>query len=72
VPRELIYAPEALADMDAIGGWLTQPGSGPKAWRRLAAIRDSIERLREHPCLWPAGQQPGTRELPCEGGYRAV
>src|SRR5580700_530346 len=52
--------------------WLTQPGSGPRAWRRLAVIRDSIERLCEHPCLWPVGQHAGVRELPCEGGYRAL
>ena len=72
MPRELIYAPEALADLAAATHWLTQPGSGPRAWRRLAAIRDSIERLREHPCLWPVGQHAGVRELPCEGGYRAL
>ena len=72
MPRDLIYAPEALADLDAAGRWLTQPGSGPRAWRRLAAITESVERLREHPCLWPAGQHDGTRELPCDGGYRAI
>jgi plasmid stabilization system protein ParE len=72
VPRELIYAPEALADLEEATGWLIQPGSGPKAWRRLAALRDSIERLREHPCLWPISQHASVRELPCEGGYRAL
>jgi plasmid stabilization system protein ParE len=72
VPRELIYAPEALADLEAATHWLNQPGSGPRAWRRLAVIRDSIERLCEHPCLWPVGQHAGVRELPCEGGYRAL
>jgi len=72
VSRDLIYAPEALADLEEIAHWLTQPGSGPRAWRRLAAIRDSIERLREHPCLWSIGQHPGVRELPCAGGYRAL
>ena len=72
MPRELIYAPEALADLEEASHWLTQPGSGPRAWRRLPAIRDSIERLREHRCLWPVGQHAGVRELPCEGGYRAL
>lgn len=72
MPRELIYAREALADLEAATLWLTQPGSGPRAWRRLAAIRSSIERLREHPCLWPVGQHAGVRELPCEGGYRVL
>ena len=72
MPREPIYAPEALADLDAAALWLTQPGSGPRAWRRLAAIYESIEHRRETPCLWPAGRHPGTRELPCEGGYGAI
>lgn len=72
MPRDLIYALEALADLDEIAHWLTQPGSGPRARRRLAAIRDSIERLAEHPCLWPIVQHPGVRELPCAGGYRAL
>ncbi len=72
VPREPIYAPEALMDIDTVSRWLTQPGSGPRAWRRPAAIRDGIECLREQPCLWPRGQHPGTRELPGEGGYRTI
>ena len=72
MPRDLIYAPEALADLDAVATWLTQPRSGRKAWRRLASIRDSIERLREHPSLWPIGEHAGTRELPCADGYRAL
>jgi len=72
VPRELIFAPEALADLEAATHWLSQPGSVPRAWRRLAVIRDSIERLCEHPCLWPVGLHAGVRELPCEGGYRAL
>lgn len=70
--RELIYAPEALTDLEEVTLWLTQPGSGPRAWRRLAAIRESIERLREQPCLWPIGQHEGIRELSCEGGYRTL
>ncbi len=70
--RALIYAPEALADLEAAGRWLTQPGSGPRAWGRLAAIRADIRRLRQHPCLWPVGDTSGVRELPCAGGYRAL
>lgn len=69
--RELIYAPEALADLDAATAWLIQPGSGLAAWRRLAAIWATIERLREHPCLHPVMDYPGVRELPCTGGWRA-
>jgi plasmid stabilization system protein ParE len=72
VPRALIYAPEVLADLDAAGRWLTQPGSRPRAWRRLAARRAEIRRLLQQPCLWPVGEFPGVRELPCSGGYRAL
>ena len=42
------------------------------ARRRLMAIRAEINQLREHPCVWPIGQLPGGRELPCVGRYRAL
>lgn len=71
MPRELIYAPEALADLDAAAAWLTQPGSGPSAWRKLEAIWVAIDRLSQHPCRHPVGQHAGVRELPCPAGYRA-
>jgi plasmid stabilization system protein ParE len=72
VPRVLAYAPRALEDLDAIRHWLTQPGSGTAARRRLTAIRAAIYRLREFPCLYAIGQHPGVRELPCDGGYRVL
>jgi plasmid stabilization system protein ParE len=72
VTRRLIYAPRARADLDAALHWLTQPGSGPVAWRRLAAIRADIRRLQQFPCLYPVGEHPGVRELPCADGYRAL
>ena len=69
-PRRLIYAPKARDDLESIRLWLKQPGSGPVAWRKLAAIREEIRRLQEAPCIWSVGQHPGVRELPCAGGYR--
>lgn len=72
MPRALIYASEALADLEAASLWLTQPGSGPRARLTLTAIRTDIGRLRRNPCLWPAGVHPGVRELPCAGGYRVL
>ena len=72
MPRELEYTDKAIADLDAIRGWLTQPGAGPAARQRLLRVWALIERLIEYPCLWPAGQHPGVRELPCDGGYRAL
>jgi plasmid stabilization system protein ParE len=72
VPRRLRYTDEALADLDAIRRWLTQPGSGSAAQRELAAIRPSIRQLRHHPCLHALGDHPGVRELPCGDDYRAL
>jgi plasmid stabilization system protein ParE len=68
--RRLIYAQEARDDLEAARAWLTQPGSGPAARRKLAAIRADIRRLQQQPCLWPVGDRPGVRELPAVGGYR--
>lgn len=72
MPRRLRYTPEARDDLDAIWHWQTQLGSGPAARRRLMAIRAAINRLLEHPCRYPVGRHPGVRELPCDGGYRAL
>lgn len=72
MPRKLDYTDEAIEDLKAIRRWLTQPGSGPVARRRLTAIRTAINRLRDHPCRCAAGPHPGVRELPCDGGYRAI
>jgi plasmid stabilization system protein ParE len=68
----LRYTDKALADLDAIRGWLTQPGAGPVARRRLLPIRAAINGLRGNPCVCPIGQHAGVRELPCDGGYRAL
>ncbi len=70
--RRLRYTEKALADIKTIQGWLTQPGGGRAARRKLHAVRASIRRLRQHPCLYALGQHPGVRELPCAGGYRAL
>ncbi len=72
MPRRLIYAPRAREDLVVIRFWLTQPGAGQAARRRLTSIRAAIRRLCDAPCLFAVGQQPGVRELPCEGGYRAL
>ena len=72
MPRRLRYADDALTDLDAIRRWLSQPGAGSVARRKLGAIRDSIRRLRDVPCLYAVGDHPGVRELPCDGGYRVL
>ena len=68
--RRLIYAQEARDDLEAVRGWLTQPGSGPAARRTLVVIRADVRRLQQQPCLRPVGDHPGVRELPAAGGYR--
>ena len=70
--RALIFAPRARDDLDALRRWLTQPGSGPVARRKLIGIWMAIEGLRDQPCLWPFGPHQGVRELPSDGGYRAL
>lgn len=72
MPRGLIYAPRARGDIEAARRWLTQPGSGPVARRKLLAVLDAIEDLRDHPCRFPLGVHPGVRERLCAGGYRVL
>ena len=72
MPRRVRYTPEARDDLEAVWRWQTQPGSGSVAIRRVKAIRAAIRRLKQTPCLYPVGQHPGVRELPCDNGYRAL
>ncbi len=72
MPRQLGYTDDALADLAHIKHWLTQPGSGAIARRRLTAIGTAIEHLRQQPCLWAIGPHANVRELPCGGGYRVL
>lgn len=67
MPRDLRYADRAIADLEAVVDWQTQPGSGAAAVRRVKAIRAAIERLRDVPCLHVHGEHPGTREMSCQG-----
>jgi plasmid stabilization system protein ParE len=67
VARRVSLSDQAAVDLHAIYLWQSQPGSGAAAKRRLQAIRDTIERLRHHPCLYARGDQPGTREVWSEG-----
>jgi len=72
VSRKLDYTDDAIEDLRGIRRWLTQPGAGPIAQRRLRTMRAAINRLREAPCLHPVGQHPDVRELPFDGGYRVL
>jgi len=62
VPRELDYTDRALADLDAIRRWLTQPGAGPtgqagavRSWSRHGPRPDRRRRADA------AGVRPGPR-----------
>jgi plasmid stabilization system protein ParE len=72
VVRQLSFTSEALDDLDKIQAWLTQPAAGRIARSKLAALRASIRRLRENPCLFPIGAHAGVREMLGDGGYRAL
>ena len=72
MPRRLELSEDAIHDVNAIRRWLTQPGAGPAALRRLKAVQSSIRGLQQHPCRYPIGDDPGVRELPCPHGYRAL
>ena len=65
--RTLTYTDEAIRDLIAIRHWLTQPGAGPTAKKRLQSITRAADSLVQHPCRYSKGEVAGTRELPCEG-----
>lgn len=69
--RRLTIARGAARDLAEARRWLTQPGAGSHAARRLAALGVAIRDLRERPCRWPKGAHPGVRERHAEG-YRVA
>ena len=69
--RSVSYTPMALRDLDAAFRWLSQPGSGARAQRRVQRIRRAIDGLADHPCRYPVGPNIGRREFTCEG-YRII
>lgn len=70
-PRRLTIARAAARDLADARRWLTQPGAGDRAARRLAALGAAVQGLRRHPCRWPSGEHRGTRERHVEG-YRII
>ena len=65
--RRLTIARGAALDLAAARRWLTQPGAGHHAARRLTALSTAIQDLRKHPCRWPKGEHPSVRERHVEG-----
>jgi len=64
--RSVRYTPAALRDIDAAFRWLSQPGSGARAQRRMRRIRAAVDGLADHPCRYPFGPHAGRREFTCE------
>ncbi|MEO7026055.1 MAG: type II toxin-antitoxin system RelE/ParE family toxin [Caulobacteraceae bacterium] len=69
--RKLELAPTAFGDLLNARAWLRQLGAGERARRRLIAIDTALRDLAVHPCRWPRGEAPATRERTIEG-YRIV
>lgn len=67
--RRLTLAAAAARDLLAARRWLTQPGAGERAARRLGVLAGAVQDLRQHPCRWPLGEHEGVRERAVEG-YR--
>ena len=51
--RKVVISRKAFADLVGLRRWLTQPGSGHRARRKLAAVNRSIKDLKREPCGWP-------------------
>jgi plasmid stabilization system protein ParE len=65
--RALRFADRALDDVSGMRRWLTQPGSGTAARRKLRSILSTIRQLRRTPCLHARGEHPGTRTVTVHG-----
>lgn len=65
--RRLQLTVKAIADLDDIYRWQSQPGTGAASLRRLQSIRTAIRHLQQNPCLHRRGKHEGTRELHVEG-----
>ena len=65
--RRLTIARGVARDLAEVRRWLTQPGAGGSAARRLAAVGAAVRDLRDFPCRWPKGSHIGVRERYVEG-----
>ncbi|MGH7044281.1 MAG: type II toxin-antitoxin system RelE/ParE family toxin [Acetobacteraceae bacterium] len=64
--RKLRFADRAISDIAGVVAWLTQPGAGSRANRRLQRIFSAIRSLPDHPERHPADQWE-RREFNVEG-----
>lgn len=59
----------AQADLRVIIRWLSQPGAGMPAHKKLDAIRLGIRGLGEAPLRYPVSMSTNTRKRSVSGGY---
>ncbi len=66
--RPVLWHPEALEEFEAIIDFI-DARNPPAAARLAATIRDTAERLPDHPYLYRPGRIPGTREAVVHPNY---
>jgi plasmid stabilization system protein ParE len=60
--RRLIYSRAVAHDLANVVEWLTQPGSGDRAHKKLDELMDAVESLPDHPLQHPQDRHnPGSR-----------
>ncbi len=57
----------AARDLDKIGDWYTQPGSGPAARQKLRRLTQALRNVKTYPYLGAQSRHDGLRELGVEG-----
>ncbi len=72
MPRRLSYTEKSLDDLDAARHWLTQPGSGPAAGRKLAASGPTSGGFSRRPANGPLAACTVVRALAAAGGWRVL
>lgn len=60
---------EADADLRRITKWLSQPGSGEEARKKLDALKDGIKGVKRDPLRHPIFEPTGGRKCSTRGGY---
>ncbi|MFC7379053.1 type II toxin-antitoxin system RelE/ParE family toxin [Brevundimonas sp. GCM10030266] len=61
------FTARSRRDLNLIGKWLLQPGSGLKARLRMTRISRAVAELQFRPDRWPGSAKPGLRQRVVEG-----
>ena len=60
---------DAQADLREITAWLSQPGSGAEASKKLEALKAGLKGLAHDPLRYPTFPLTGGRKCSTRGGY---